>query len=60
VRQFATNVVEFLKGEDGPTAVEYSVMVAMIIVICLGAIKALGNNANIRFQIGQNAPSTGS
>jgi len=36
----------FLKNEDGPTAVEYAVMLALIIVVCIGAITTLGNNAN--------------
>jgi pilus assembly protein Flp/PilA len=39
----------FLKSEDGPTAVEYAVMLALIIVVCLTAISALGLNANTTF-----------
>jgi pilus assembly protein Flp/PilA len=39
-------VVRFLRAEDGPTAVEYAVMLALIIVVCLVAITALGSNAN--------------
>jgi pilus assembly protein Flp/PilA len=42
-------VVNFLKCEDGPTAVEYAVMLALIIVVCLVAITALGTNANATF-----------
>ncbi|OWK38890.1 Flp family type IVb pilin [Fimbriiglobus ruber] len=42
-------VVEFLKKEDGPTAVEYAVMLAMIIVVCIAAIQALGTNVNSTF-----------
>ena len=41
--------VEFLKAEDGPTAVEYAVMLALIIVVCLVAITALGTSANKTF-----------
>jgi pilus assembly protein Flp/PilA len=41
--------VNFLKAEDGPTAVEYAVMLALIIVVCLVAITALGSNANATF-----------
>ena len=41
--------VEFLKKEDGPTAVEYAVMLALIIVVCIGTITMLGNNANATF-----------
>ena len=47
--QFAKNVVEFLKREDGPTAVEYAVMLSLIIVVCLTAIAAVGTNANTTF-----------
>jgi len=37
---------EFLRAEDGPTAVEYAVMLALIVVVCITAITALGSNAN--------------
>jgi pilus assembly protein Flp/PilA len=49
MRQFAKSVVKFLKTEDGPTAVEYAVMLALIIVVCLTAITTLGTNANTTF-----------
>jgi pilus assembly protein Flp/PilA len=42
-------VVDFLKREDGPTAVEYAVMLALIIVVCISAITTLGSNANNTF-----------
>ncbi|MEI7685265.1 MAG: Flp family type IVb pilin [Planctomycetota bacterium] len=42
-------VVNFLQNEDGPTAVEYAVMLALIIVVCITAITALGSNANKTF-----------
>ena len=42
-------VVRFLKREDGPTAVEYAVMLALIIVVCIAAITTLGNNAKSTF-----------
>ena len=41
--------VGFLRSEDGPTAVEYAVMLALIIVVCIAAIQALGTNANKTF-----------
>ncbi len=41
---------QFLVNEDGPTAVEYAVMLALIIVVCLTAITAIGTNANATFQ----------
>jgi len=40
---------EFLGSEDGPTATEYAVMLALIIVVCLGAISALGGRVNTIF-----------
>jgi pilus assembly protein Flp/PilA len=49
MRTLATSVVNFLKREDGPTAVEYAVMLALIIVVCIGAITTLGKNANNTF-----------
>jgi pilus assembly protein Flp/PilA len=41
--------VNFLRNEDGPTAVEYAVMLALIIVVCIAAIATLGSNANGTF-----------
>jgi pilus assembly protein Flp/PilA len=46
MRRFGQSVVRFLQTEDGPTAVEYAVMLALIVVVCLVAITALGTNAN--------------
>ena len=43
------SVKNFLAREDGPTAVEYAVMLALIIVVCITAITALGTNANKTF-----------
>lgn len=40
----------FLASEDGPTAVEYAVMLALIVIVCLTAIQAIGTNANSVFQ----------
>ncbi len=42
-------IIEFAKREDGPTAVEYAVMLSLIIVVCLVAISALGSNASATF-----------
>ena len=45
----AKKMVNFLKKEDGPTAVEYAVMLALIIVVCIAAITALGSSASQTF-----------
>jgi len=51
--------VEFMKSEDGPTAVEYAVMLALIIVVCLATIQVLGSNANKAFDtVGQSIGKT--
>lgn len=49
MRNFYQAVVRFIEREDGPTAVEYAVMLALIIVVCLVAITTLGQNANSSF-----------
>jgi pilus assembly protein Flp/PilA len=46
---FASSLKRFLVSEDGPTAVEYAVMLALIIVVCLTAIQAVGTNAKATF-----------
>jgi pilus assembly protein Flp/PilA len=53
--QLLHGVKRFLVSEDGPTAVEYAVMLALIIIVCLGAIQAVGTNANAKFNQVQNA-----
>ena len=42
-------IQRFLSNEDGPTAVEYAVMLALIIVVCITAITTLGTNTNNTF-----------
>jgi pilus assembly protein Flp/PilA len=49
MKRLFQKVACFLKKEDGPTAVEYAVMLALIIVVCLVAITTLGSQANNTF-----------
>ncbi len=61
--RFARRAVAFLKGEDGPTAVEYAVMLALIIVVLVAAISNIGTTTsamydNLNLQ-GVRPPSTG-
>ena len=61
MRNIGKALVNFLKNEDGPTAVEYAVMLALIIVVCIAAITTLGSNANSTFSFVGSAikpPST--
>ena len=47
--QFTEKMRRFLTSEDGPTAVEYAVMLALIIIVCLAAIQAVGTQTNTVF-----------
>ena len=49
MKKIANSVKKFIVSEDGPTAVEYAVMLALIIVVCLAAVSAVGSNANSKF-----------
>ncbi len=49
MKKFTQKVTRFLKSEDGPTAVEYAVMLALIVIVCLTAIRSIGTNANATF-----------
>lgn len=58
--RLSLHVRRFLRNEDGPTAVEYAVMLALIVVVCIGAITTLGNNAQATFTSVGNAVSSSS
>ena len=59
--QVLQHVRKFLVSEDGPTAVEYAVMLALIVIVCLVSIQAIGNNANTTFNsIATSLPTGGS
>jgi pilus assembly protein Flp/PilA len=62
MRSLTKRLVNFVKAEDGPTAVEYAVMLALIVVVCIAAITTLGSNANSTFSfVGSSVkPPTGS
>lgn len=49
MRTFLKIAGDFLQREDGPTAVEYAVMLALIVVVCLAAISAIGTGASASF-----------
>jgi pilus assembly protein Flp/PilA len=49
MKNLVTKMQRFLVSEDGPTAVEYAVMLALIVIVCLAAIKSIGTNANTTF-----------
>ena len=55
MRSLGKSVKRFLVSEDGPTAVEYAVMLALIVVVCLSAVGTVGSNANTKFEAVRDA-----
>jgi len=53
-------VRKFIDSEDGPTDVEYAVMMALIIVVCVSTITTLGTNTKTTYTTAGNAAKTGS
>lgn len=49
MRSITTLVREFVRSEDGPTATEYAIMLALIIVVSIGAISGLGTTVDAIF-----------
>jgi pilus assembly protein Flp/PilA len=50
MKKVLEKVVRFLVSDDGPTAVEYAVMLALIILVCFAAIQALGTASSSSFE----------
>ena len=50
-----SNVKNFLISEDGPTAVEYAIMLSLIIMVCITAVRAVGTNTNSMFEQSRDA-----
>ena len=49
MKNFAEKLRRFCRSEDGPTAVEYAVMLALIVIVCLTAIRSIGTNTSATF-----------
>jgi pilus assembly protein Flp/PilA len=61
MKNLLNKIVGFVKDESGPTAVEYAVMLALIIVVCITAVSVLGTNAANTFSyVGTNTGNVGS
>jgi pilus assembly protein Flp/PilA len=58
MRNLGRHLVKFLKDESGPTAVEYAVMLALIIVVCIAAVVTLGQNTSATFSFVSTKVST--
>lgn len=44
--RFTRRAVDFLRREDGPTAVEYAVMLALIVVVVVAAVGTIGGTTS--------------
>ena len=61
MKKFSQALVNFVRNEDGPTAVEYAVMLALIVVVCIAAVTTLGTNASSTFgNVALNTAAKGS
>ena len=59
MKNFMHRAKTFLTSEDGPTATEYAVMLALIIIVALGAITGLGTTVDTIFTDVDTALPTG-
>jgi pilus assembly protein Flp/PilA len=58
MRRLTRTLVRFLSAEDGPTAVEYAAMLALLIAVCIGAITTIGTKTNSSYtSTGSHYPS---
>lgn len=50
MKSLALKVQRFLKSHDGPTAVDYFVLLALIVIVCLAGMGSISDNASATFQ----------
>ena len=55
MRKLTQKLVNFMKKEDGPTAVEYAILLALIVTICVGVVSTIGSNGSVLYS---NEPAT--
>lgn len=55
---FFSRCLEFLREEDGPTAVEYAVMLGLIVAICASTVSALALATKASFDASEDAISS--
>jgi pilus assembly protein Flp/PilA len=46
---WSRRLARFLRDEEGPTAVEYAVLLALIIVVCVATLSKLGKDVSVTF-----------
>ncbi len=53
-----TKLVQFVKNEDGATAIEYGLIAALVSVAAIGALTAMGQSLNTMFSTVSSALDT--
>ena len=59
LNRLVRRTITFLASDDGPTASEYAIVLALIVVVAMAAVQTLGSNVNSTFK-NVNANMTGS
>ncbi len=54
----ARRVRHLVLDADGPTAVEYAVMLALVVLVCLAAVMTVGSSTNRLFTNANNSISS--
>lgn len=49
LQRFAARARDFSRNDEGATMVEYGLMVALIAIVCIGAVTTIGTNLNSVF-----------
>ncbi len=55
MRKLLQRVDRFIRTEEGPTAVEYAVLLALLLLVCLTAIQIVGSNTKTSFTNSANS-----
>ena len=58
MKKLCQQIMSFVRNEDGPTAVEYAVMLALIIVLCIVVIRQVGTSSSATFSRANSAITT--
>ena len=61
MKAFCQRLREFVRSEDGPTATEYAILIAVICVAVIGAMSSFGQHMdNLYTSIASTVPASGS
>ncbi len=55
MHKISNKAVRFIRSEDGPTSVEYAVMLGLIIAVCLVSIRTFGSGVSTSFKTSANS-----